>query len=410
MAHYRIGRPAPDDRPDAVRQSSLRSLNLATVIQRVYGAHTPRSRADVAADTGLTRSTVSRLVDDLIAGGLIHESDPQTDGQRGRPAVPLAPAGGTWFALGLEVNVGRLAARAVDLAGRTLSEEIAEADLRDSQPDEVLARLAAMARRVLAGAQGATGFAGAQVALPGLVDADAGVLLRAPNLGWWDVAPRAVLAAALGVDPALIGVGNEADFAAWTIAWDAPGRRSDLGEFLYVSGEVGIGSALVTSGRAVAGGHGWAGEIGHVCVDPAGPVCACGATGCLEVYLGQDALNAAAQARDTDHLLQLLVAGDPHATAVVGEASVRLGVVLAGALNLLDVSRVVLGGHLGRLGAYLIPGVEAELARRVVGAPFETIAVTSLSSDRDMPSLGAAYAGLHRILEDPAPWLVDEPA
>ena len=149
MAHYRIGRPAPDDRPDAVRQSSLRSLNLATVIQRVYGAHTPRSRADVAADTGLTRSTVSRLVDDLIAGGLIHESDPQTDGQRGRPAVPLAPAGGTWFALGLEVNVGRLAARAVDLAGHTLSEEIAEADLRDSDPDEVVARLGAMARRVL---------------------------------------------------------------------------------------------------------------------------------------------------------------------------------------------------------------------------------------------------------------------
>ena len=80
-------------------------------------------------------------------------------------------------------------------------------------------------------------------------------------------------------------------------------------------------------------------------------------------------------------------------------------VVLAGALNMLDVSQVVLGGHLGRLAPHLIPRIEAELKRRVVAAPFESLSVTSVPDDRDMPSLGAAYVALHRVLDDPAPWL-----
>lgn len=409
MASYRVGRPVPDTRPDAVRQSSLRSLNLATVIQRVFGAPTPRSRADVAAYTGLTRSTVSRLADDLIAGGLILESEPQSGGQRGRPAVPLVPAGQTWFGLGLEINVGRLSARLVDLTGRTLAGEVAEADLRDSQPEPVLERLGEAARRLLDAADEGTTLAGVQVALPGLVDVDKGVLLRAPNLGWWDVDVRGALALALRLDPPLIGVGNEADFAAQTIAWDAPGRRSDVGEFLYVSGEVGIGSALVTSGRAMSGGHGWAGEVGHVCVDRGGPVCACGSRGCLETYVGQAALSAAAGTHDTNELIAWLDADDERAAAVVAEAASTLGVVLAGALNLLDVSQVMLGGHLGRLASWLTPVIEAELTQRVVAAPFEAITVTPAPDSRDMPSLGAAYVALHRVLDDPAPWLTTRP-
>lgn len=405
MSSYRVVCPVPDARPDAVGQSSLRSLNLATVIQRVFGSATPMSRADVAACTGLTRSTVSRLADDLIAGGIICESEPQADGQRGRPAVPLLPAGETWFALGLEVNVGRLAVRLVDLTGRTLAEEVAETDLRGSKADPVLERLGEASRRALSVAGESTTLAGVQVALPGLVDVGAGVLLRAPNLGWWDVDIRRVLAPLLRVEPTLIGVGNEADFAAQTIAWDAPGRPSAVGEFLYVSGEVGIGSALITSGRAMSGGHGWAGEIGHVCIDRNGPMCACGSRGCLEAYVGQAALSAAAGTRNTTELLARLHASDKRAESVVAEAAGTLGVVLAGALNLLDVSQVMLGGHLGRLAAWLIPGIEAELTQRVVAAPFEAITVTPASDNRDLPSLGAAYVALHRILDDPAPWL-----
>ena len=89
-------------------------------------------------------------------------------------------------------------------------------------------------------------------------------------------------------------IGNEADLAARTVAESAPGRPGDLSDFIYLSGEIGIGGAVVVDGRGMAGRHGWAGEIGHVSVDPDGPACPCGSTGCLERYAGKDAILSAA--------------------------------------------------------------------------------------------------------------------
>lgn len=388
----------------AVRQSSLRSLNLATVLQSIYGSAEPRSRADVATDTGLTRSTVSRLVDELIARGLVRELDRVFDGQRGRPAVPLVPQGATWVGLGLEVNVWHAAARLVDLAGTVLGEALIQRDFKGSDPDLVLPEVAGLGADLLAAAPVGVTLAGVQVALPGLVDTDEALLLRAPNLGWRDLQPAPLVKGVLGSD-VLVGAGNEADFAAVTMAWDAPGRTSDRADFLYVSGEVGIGSALVTGGEVKTGRHGWAGEIGHVCVDPEGPRCGCGAQGCLEVYVGQAALREAAGADSTDDLLARLAAGDALAHAVLGDAARRLGIVLAGALNMLDVSDVVLGGHLGRMADHLVPGVLAELRARVVAAPFAPPAVTTVANDTEMAALGAAYMALADVVRDPASWL-----
>ena len=85
-------------------------------------------------------------------------------------------------------------------------------------------------------------------------------------------------------------IGNEADLAARTVAESVPGRPSDLSDFVYLSGEIGIGGAVVVDGRGMAGRHGWAGEIRHVTVDPDGPACPCGSTGCLERYAGKEAI------------------------------------------------------------------------------------------------------------------------
>lgn len=387
----------------AVRQSSLRALNLATVVQTVYASREPCSRADVATATGLTRSTVSRLVDELIARGLVLELDRVFDGQRGRPAVPLVPQPGTWVGLGLEVNVTHAAARLVDLAGTVLGEVNVERDFKGSDPREVLPDIARLGANLLADAPAGAHLVGVQVALPGLVDVAHGLLLRAPNLGWRDVQPAPLVRGVLGADLD-VGTGNEADFAAVTMAWEAPGRPADRADFLYVSGEVGVGSALVTGGNVMTGRHGWAGEIGHVCVDPAGPVCGCGARGCLEVYVGQDSMCHAAGVATAGELLARLASGDAVAHRVVADAARRLGVVLAGALNLLDVSDVVLGGHLGRLADYLVEGVTDELTTRVVAAPFASPVVTSVTDDTQKAALGSAYLALADVIRDPAGW------
>ncbi|CAM3411745.1 ROK family transcriptional regulator [Occultella aeris] len=383
----------------AVRQETLREHNLSLIARTVVSAPTPPSRADVATATGLTRATVSRLVTELIEGGLVAEDAPLTAGLAGRPAIPLRPAPGTVGALGLEVNIDYLGARVLDLSGTVLGEATRERDLRGSDPAQVLAELGALGAEAVTTA-GGTRLAGTGLALPGLLRG--GVLLRAPNLGWTDVTPADLLGAP--IPGGRLHLGNEARFAAG--AELAAGSGGD--SFLYLSGSVGIGAAIVHGGEFFAGEHGWSGELGHVCVDPTGPACRCGATGCLETYAGTAALlSRAGLAEDarTPDLIAALSAGDPDARAAVDAAARALGTAVGAFINLVDVSEVVLGNTFAPLTEHLRPELERELALRVLAAPWAPAQVrASVAGDR--PALtGAARAALATVIEDPSAWL-----
>ena len=388
---------------EGASQSRLRELNLATVL-RVLFAQAPLSRADVATRTGLTRSTVSRLVDELIINGLVIELAPDGRGTRGRPAVPIMPASHTWMGLGLELNIGHAAARLIDLAGEVVAEDVVHADFTTSDPQETLTALAESGRRLLGAAPPTATLVGARLALPGLVDSSTGMLLRAPNLGWSMVEAAGIVGGVLG--DVSVGIGNEADFAALTVARLGPGRPSPHTDFLYVSGEVGIGSALVRGSEWVGGRHGWAGEIGHTCIDPTGLRCGCGARGCLETVAGQRALLAAAGAEDREALERALVRGDERAGRAIENAGRALGIALSGALNLLDISVVVLGGHLGALSGYLLPTLTEELTTRVLAAPFDLPTIEPVVVDNAPAASGAAFVALEGVLADPASWVV----
>jgi hypothetical protein len=129
-----------------IQQRSLRQHNLAVVARTVVDAAGPLSRAGVAAATGLTRGTVSALVDRLLAAGILIELPPVRQVRAGRPAVPLAPARRTIVGLGLEVNVDYLGARIVDLTGDTVDEIVVPGDFHGSDPGATLARLGGLAR------------------------------------------------------------------------------------------------------------------------------------------------------------------------------------------------------------------------------------------------------------------------
>ncbi|MBZ2198086.1 ROK family transcriptional regulator [Occultella gossypii] len=385
----------------AVRQETLREHNLSLIARTVMSAPTPPSRADVATATGLTRATVSRLVTELIEGGLVAEDAPLTAGLAGRPAIPLRPAPGAVGALGLEVNIDYLGARVLDLSGTVLGEATRERDLRGSDPAQVLAELGTLgAEAVAAATAGGTRLAGTGLALPGLLRD--GVLLRAPNLGWTDVTPADLLGGP--IPGGRLHLGNEARFAAG--AELAAGSGGD--SFLYLSGSVGIGAAIVHAGEFFAGEHGWSGELGHVCVDPTGPACRCGATGCLETYAGTAALLGRAglpeDARPPD-LVAALAVGDPAARAAVAAAARALGTAVGAFINLVDVSEVVLGNTFAPLTEHLRPELERELSMRVLAAPWAPAQVrASVAGDR--PALtGAARAALATVIEDPSAWL-----
>jgi predicted NBD/HSP70 family sugar kinase len=384
------------------RQSTLRSSNLALVLRTVCAADGPLSRADVAVRTGTTRATAARLVDELVAGGLLDEGERLALPRRGRPATPLLP-GARIGALGLQVDAGLLAARLLDLRGRVVAERVEEDDLVGSDPAHTLARLGALATDLLAGPAGELRLAGAGLALPGLVDVERHLLLRAPNLGWSDVDAVGLLAAHLpdGLRPV---PGNEADLAARTVAETAPGRPGPLRDFLYLSGQIGIGGAAVVGGRVMTGSAGWAGEVGHVCVDPDGPACRCGSTGCLEQYAGRHALLAAAGLPlDTApaEVVARASAGDADVRRALDAAARALGVALAGVVNVLDLPAVVLGGHLAALAGPLRPRLEELLGRRVLSARWRRPVVAAVTGPPAAGATGAALRALGDVLADP---------
>lgn len=405
----RTGGGPPDAVPSA-RQSSLRTSNLALLASRVFSSPEPVSRADIAAETGMTRSTASRLADELVAIGLVRELDPVASSGPGRPAVPLLPARGTFVALGLEVNVSRMAVRAVDLAGQVLAERIVVDDFSSSDAPAVLGRLADLLEPIASiGAVGSARLVGAALALPGLVRDN--TLLRAPNLGWSDIRPAEVLAPVLDRLGAGLVVENEADLAALTTARVRPGAPGEHRDFIYLSGENGVGAGIVRNSEVWLGANGFAGEIGHIQVDPKGPECGCGNRGCLERFAGRRAiLNAAGLPRGAGSEELLKACEDdasPHherARRAVDAAADALGIALGTAINILDIPAVVLGGHLAPLTGLLAPPLQKILNRRVLASRWSAPQILPAPDDETPGATGGAWSLLEGVIADPAAW------
>lgn len=403
----------------AVGQHSLREQNIALVARAVVDAAAPPSRSDIATSTGLTRATVSSLVDRLVEARIVAELPPVASRRAGRPAVPLVPARGTLVGIGLEINVGHLAGVVLDLAGDTLASETLHGDFHGSDPAATLALLGDLTGRLLATARAdhaSLHVAGVQVALPGLVEPGTSTLRVAPNLGWADLeVDTSAVAEHTGDAP--ITLANEANLAALAqVPWQ--GRHVDVPDsFLYVSADVGIGAAIVLDRELFVGGRGWSGELGHVVVDPAGPLCPCGATGCLEQYAGTDAvLRAAGLPRDAG--VQALLAGSPGASALdsgqtasaaadaaLDRAGHALGATLADFVNLIDVPAIVLGGAYSELADQLAPIVHAELTTRVLSAPWSTFSVARAPVSGAAATVGGARQVLRGVVDDPTAWL-----
>lgn len=392
------------------RQESLREHNLSVISRLVFAEPVPLSRAELAERTGMARSTVSRLVDDLLAGGLLREGAPVSGGGRGRPAVPLTPASGTFVGLGLEGNVDFLAARVVDLTGAVLAERIVEGDFRGSDAARTLCQVGDLGRETLSALQGfGLRLVGTVLALPGLIAPTDYRLLLAPNLGWRDQPTTSALGDLTPLG-GTVQVVNEAKAAA-VASVTSPTEPGHDGTFLYVSGEIGIGAAVVVDGSVEAGSHGWGGEIGHLTIEPEGPPCGCGARGCLEQYAGKVALETAAgvDVRSGSRALveACAVTGERGASARAGveRAAWALGIALSAAVNLLDIQHVVLGGTFADLAPRLIPGIEAQLHHRVLSREWSTVVLSGATTGTAPATTGAAMTALQSVIANPAAYV-----
>jgi predicted NBD/HSP70 family sugar kinase len=343
--------------------SDVRRHHLSLVLDHLARTG-PRSRARLSAETGLT---MSALVGELLDRGLVEEIEDAGPRRVGRPGTAVAVTGANVGGLGLQIDVDHLDACVVDLAGDVRVHHRADGDIRARRSGRVLQRLRTLAERAIADAA-ALGIRcfGATLALPGLVDPASGALFVAPNLHWLGehgMHPTA----ALRLPPGLpIGTDNEANLGA--LAEQRFGAGRHLSSFVYVSGGIGIGAGVMLDGRLARGAHGFAGEIGHVVVDPTGPRCACGNRGCLETS---------------------------------DRSPVALAAALRSVVHVLDPEAIVLGGTFAALGDAFAADVAAALHASTLGARWHPCEVLRSELGADAALIGAATAALDLVLTDP---------
>jgi predicted NBD/HSP70 family sugar kinase len=394
------------------RQHVLRQHNLALVLQHI-AAGEPVSRARIAGTTGLTKATVSSLVDDLVSARLVTELGPEARGEIGRPGSALALNRTGFVGLGLEINVDYIAVCVADLVGGVRYLRTRPRDNRGQSPAQVLGRAVRMTRTA-ADAADAAGLtvAGLAVAVPGLVETDRGLLRVAPNLGWVDVPVAEILAGRFAPPDLPVVVDNEANLAALGELWF--GGHDGLADFVHVSGEIGVGGGIVVGGELFRGVRGFAGEVGHVTVQPDGPRCRCGARGCLEEVAGQETILRAAgltgavgtsigaPGGPVAELLARVRAGQPRTLQAIEAAGRALGTGLSAVVNVVDPSTVVLGGLYAALEPWLRKPLLEELRERAIAQPWSPVRVLASRLGPDAGVRGAAGAVVRRVLADPA--------
>ncbi|MBO5633557.1 MAG: ROK family transcriptional regulator [Aeriscardovia sp.] len=400
-----------------INRDNLRDHNLSVVIQTLLNSTDPMSRADLAKSTGLTKAAMSMLVEILIKNKVIQQLSPIPDSTFGRPSVPLAFYPHHWVGIGLQVNTDGYGFTVLDLAGETIYSQWVDDTMLNVVPEDIFTQLDHMLQPVENEliALGYT-ICGASIAVPGLVE-NKTTLVNARNLKWQNINLQD-----FNVIRRLHAVAaNEADLAA--IA-QLPGYASaDQSirpipkSFIYLSTDIGISGAVVSNGTVVHGEHNFAGEIGHLSVDWNGPQCSCGRRGCLEQYAGRRALVEAAHIADGDaavtrqsvkRLLEAWKQHDTDAEKAISRGMKAMASGLCSAINLLDISNVILGGFWVNFTDAVAKQLEKDIQGIALGRDASLKVNVDLAPFADHPALrGAALVGLRRLIDHPMRFLSD---
>jgi glucokinase-like ROK family protein len=358
---------------------SLRELNRGRVLDALRGRGTA-SRAEIARATGLSRSTVSSIVADLIESGLLAEQAEATGVAHGegggRPPVLLSlnPSAGT--AVGVDFGHTHLRVAVSDLSHEVLAESWRELDVDHSAEegldaatelvDGVLKEAGVERKRVL----------GLGMGLPGPINRVTGAVGSSSILpGWVGVNAAAEMERRVGLP---VHVENDANLGALAeFVWGSGKGHSNV---VYIKLSSGVGAGLFPAGLLPQGARGTAGEIGHTPAQHGTAICRCGSRGCLETVASARAIAeqlgvSRGEPVSTKELLEATTDGDPAASRLLGEAGREIGVALAGLCNLLNPDCVIIGGDLSAAGALITEPVLESIRRYAITSAAEQVTV-----------------------------------
>lgn len=381
----------------------VRRNNLSAVLRLVHTGG-PVARAQLTRETGLNRSTIGALVGELLALGLVAESQPETARQVGRPS-PVIVAGRETVALAVHPELDSVTIGLVALGGQVIKRIRYE-----TTGVPTVAEVVNVVSAVVAGMRdeldASFNTVGVGLAVPGLVRAGDGMVNLAPHLGWRHEPLSQMLRDALGLP---VFAANDA--AAGAIAESLFGVGVGIRDMIYLNGGAsGIGGGLVNDGALMTGVSGYAGELGHTLVNSVGSLCHCGAYGCLETEVLRAPLLEALglpPMTQVDRLEQALVAGladstDGRLRDLVERQVDFLAVALKNAVNFLNPQLIVLGGYLGVLLEVAPDRLVDSVAGSAMMGPREAVQITRASLGSDLLIVGAAQLALDQVLADPS--------
>jgi glucokinase-like ROK family protein len=399
----------------------VRERNLAILLSYLWEAGRPVSRTYLVEVSGLNKSTVGSLLTQLQSWGFVKESG-RSDPRPGRPGVliDLNPDAGRL--IGVEIGVGFISVVVTDLKAQAIWRQKVETD---SQVALTQTQILEQAERLVYQAIEATAHAGylfgIGVGVPALIDHTTGTLLFAPNLKWSNVPLRDQWQERFGVP---VMVENDANASA--LGEQMLGVAKQVDNFVYLSAGVGLGGGVIIGGKLYGGVGGFAGEVGHMTLEPDGPLCNCGNRGCWETLVGPVAIvqrvrQAAAQGRAPallalgevngnanairlEHVLHAAAQGEPAVLDALDKVGRYLGIGIANLVNTFNPSLVVLGGALSLAGPYILPRAQQEVDARALAVVRQGVQVTLSAFRFDACVIGGVTLILREILSNPTAW------
>jgi predicted NBD/HSP70 family sugar kinase len=382
--------------------AGMRTQNSTLVLKLIWRER-QISRAEVARTTGLSPSTVSAIVGELEEAGLVREIGAGAS-RGGRRPVLVGFRDDAYTLVGVELGATHVSTVLTDLRGNVQAFRDTPLDVRE-QPVAALAKVRELVDDCLTAERvSRRRVVGVGVAVPSPVHPQRPGKLSSLILpAWRDHDVQESLFDSFGLP---VYVDNDANLGALSERfWGAGAGGEDLA---YIKVATGIGSGHIINGELYRGAGGTAGEIGHIAIDPNGPMCVCGLRGCLATLIGADALRARAhkmwgrrKPRPTvADIVAGVRAGDPVAKQLVDEVGHYLGIVVAGVLNLLNPAVVVLGGEITSVGDLLLDPLRVSIRARALSTSVaETRIVSSRLGERSI-AVGAATMVLKSALTD----------
>jgi len=401
-------------KPATADQSLVRKLNTAVVLD-VLRRKSPLSRAELSGVTGLNRSTVSNIINQLIEEGLVQETDFQS-ARVGRPGMELIlnPNGG--FAIGLEIGVDFLSIILTDFTAHELWRKRVLSDPGVSQLDIIERSFSLAQEAVDLGLSQGLRPLGIGLGVPGLVDIRQGKLMFAPNLKWQDVPLRLMWNQRFNLP---VYIENEANAAALGEYYFGVAR--EVNHFIYLSAGVGLGGGIMIDGKLFRGSAGYASEIGHVTLDPQGEMCGCGKRGCWETLVGPRAVvhrvqkvlqtgssstlvsqNGGDLSKITfEGIVDSAMSGDPVALTALQEVGRNLGIGIANLVNIFNPELIVFGGVLNLASSILLPILEDVVCDNSLQLSCQGLRIAASAHGIDACVMGAIALVLDDILREP---------